>query len=360
MATKVKVKKDFEKNELLNVVIENLSSAPSNPVMGQKYFNTTDKCEYYYNGTAWVKQLAESAIDHNNIANRGTNSHSTIDSHLGSTSNPHSVTKTQVSLGNVDNVQQLPMSYLDTDGALTSNSDTKVPSQKAVKTYVGTMAGAAAGAMIYKGTIDGSQTIAANGITAIQLGWFWKVSVAGTATGIDTPSNAGLLVGDMVIANASKTSEITAADFDGIDNTEAANIVRLTSTQTLTNKTIDADSNTISNLETDNFKANVIDTDGTLAADSDTRIATQKAVKTYINQVGIIQARYKVETITNANTGTVTRASHGCGYHPLVQVYETSGTNTVLVEADVSIDQGGGVTWTTNSLLNGFIVIIGR
>ena len=33
-----------------------------------------------------------------------------------------------VGLGNVDNVQQLPMSYLDTDSALTANSDTKVPS----------------------------------------------------------------------------------------------------------------------------------------------------------------------------------------------------------------------------------------
>jgi hypothetical protein len=60
-----------------------------------------------------------------------------IQSHLSNTSNPHSVTKTQVSLGNVDDVQQLPLSYLDTDGTLAANSDTKVPSQKAVKTYVG-------------------------------------------------------------------------------------------------------------------------------------------------------------------------------------------------------------------------------
>lgn len=59
-----------------------------------------------------------------------------IQSHISSTSNPHSVTKTQVGLGNVDNVQQLPMSYLDTDGTLAANSDTKVASQKAVKTFV--------------------------------------------------------------------------------------------------------------------------------------------------------------------------------------------------------------------------------
>lgn len=59
-----------------------------------------------------------------------------LDSHIASTSNPHSVTKTQVGLGNVDNIQQLPLSYLDTDAGLVANSDSKVPSQKAVKAYV--------------------------------------------------------------------------------------------------------------------------------------------------------------------------------------------------------------------------------
>lgn len=58
------------------------------------------------------------------------------DAHANATNNPHSVTKTQVGLSNVDNVQQLPMSYLDTDVALAANSDAKVPSQKAIKAYV--------------------------------------------------------------------------------------------------------------------------------------------------------------------------------------------------------------------------------
>ncbi len=59
-----------------------------------------------------------------------------LDGHVANPSNPHSVTKAQVGLGSVDNVQQLPMSYLDTDGVLTANSDVKVASQKAVKTYI--------------------------------------------------------------------------------------------------------------------------------------------------------------------------------------------------------------------------------
>lgn len=49
-------------------------------------------------------------------------------------------TSSDVGLGNVTNVAQLPASYLDTDGTLAANSDTKVPSQKATKSYVDAVA----------------------------------------------------------------------------------------------------------------------------------------------------------------------------------------------------------------------------
>lgn len=52
--------------------------------------------------------------------------------------------------------------------------------------------------------------------------------------------------------------------------------------QTLTNKSIAGGSNTISGLTTAMFAANVIDPDGTLTANSDTRVATQKATRTYV------------------------------------------------------------------------------
>lgn len=48
--------------------------------------------------------------------------------------------KAAVSLGNVDNVQQMPLSYLDTDGTLAANSDSKVATQKAVKEYADSIA----------------------------------------------------------------------------------------------------------------------------------------------------------------------------------------------------------------------------
>jgi hypothetical protein len=58
-----------------------------------------------------------------------------------------SISKTDISLGNVDNIQQMPLSYLDTDGTLTANSDTKVASQKATKTYADTKLSAGANSL---------------------------------------------------------------------------------------------------------------------------------------------------------------------------------------------------------------------
>lgn len=54
------------------------------------------------------------------------------------------VTKSDVSLGSVDNIQQMPLSYLDTDGTMAANSDAKVPSQQAVVEYVAANGGGGA------------------------------------------------------------------------------------------------------------------------------------------------------------------------------------------------------------------------
>ena len=48
---------DFNKNEAVAIVIDNQATAPTSPVEGQMYFDTTagDKTMYFYNGSAWVE-----------------------------------------------------------------------------------------------------------------------------------------------------------------------------------------------------------------------------------------------------------------------------------------------------------------
>ena len=576
MAKKVYVQLDLLKTALLNLVIQNLATAPASPTAGQKYFNTTDNCEYYYNGSVWVKLEAQATIptiptdvnigtggvglfkqrngnnnefksvkaastkvtvtdntanntvdldivpgtiDHQTLSGAGSNNHAAIDSHLGNSSNPHSTTKTQVGLGSVDNVQQLPMSYLDTDTSLTANSDVKVASQKAVKTYVDAQNGSQnttisanattmnnhisntsnphattkaqvslgnvdnvqqlpmsyldtdgaftansdakvasqkatktymdgqvstlnttisginttvganqttmnnhisntsnphsttkaqvglgnvdnlqqlplsyldtdtalannsdskvasqkavksyvdgkvaaintqiSGMLVYAGTIDGSKTLAANGITSITKGQYWKVAVAGSATGITTPSSGDLGLGDQVIANQTSASP-TAAMFDAIDNTESADLVKLASSQTLTNKTIDAGNNSISGLATGNFASGVIQT--AISGPTNSQIPTALAVKNYADNAAGAKSKKYTAAISAASTGTIAAATHGCGTLCIVAVYETVSTNLNQVECDIVLNASGDVTWTTSATISGQIVIVG-
>lgn len=45
---------DLAGNELQNAAIHNLSTAPTDPAVGQLYFNTSDSTTYQWTGTAWV------------------------------------------------------------------------------------------------------------------------------------------------------------------------------------------------------------------------------------------------------------------------------------------------------------------
>ncbi len=88
---------------------------------------------------------------------------------------------------------KVPSSYLDTDGTLAANSDTKVATQKAVKTYVDT---AVTGLLDFKGSTDAS---ANPNYPAASKGDAYVVSVAGKIGGA---SGKSVDVGDVYLAKA--------------------------------------------------------------------------------------------------------------------------------------------------------------
>lgn len=54
---------NLNKNELLNARIQNLAIAPSTPVAGQIYYNTSDNTLRYYNGTSWLTLAQGGSVD---------------------------------------------------------------------------------------------------------------------------------------------------------------------------------------------------------------------------------------------------------------------------------------------------------
>lgn len=95
--------------------------------------------------------------------------------------------------------------------------------------------------------------------------------------------------------------------------------VTASSTTTFTNKTIDANGtgNSITNLETADFASNVVDTSAVMTANSDTRLATQKATKA---RTPIIQPTSGDYYSMGGQTAAATAGITGAGqirFHPI-------------------------------------------
>lgn len=96
-------------------------------------------------------------------------------------------------------IEPIPLSYLDTDGTLAANSDTKVATQKAVKTYADQLL-AANDAMVFQGVIDCS---ANPNYPAADAGHTYRVSVAGKIGGA---SGINVEIGDLLMCLVDSTA----------------------------------------------------------------------------------------------------------------------------------------------------------
>ena len=70
MSRKFLVGIDLNKNELSNAVIQNLGTAPSTPLPGQIYYNTSENSLYFYDNDSWVNVLNESEVIYGDLSSR--------------------------------------------------------------------------------------------------------------------------------------------------------------------------------------------------------------------------------------------------------------------------------------------------
>lgn len=134
-------------------------------------------------------------------------------------------------------------------------------------------------------------------------------------------------------------------------------IVGTTDAQTLINKTIDADNNTVSNIEVDNLKAGVLNTDLT-GATSDTQVPSSKATKDY--------ADTKCYRVHNLGTGVqVGHEGLNYGTAELRTLIAKDGIQLVQNENDIYVygvpsettfpifdKQGNGAQWYKQTIGN--------
>jgi len=361
MAKKVLVNLDLSKNQILNVALQNLASAPGSPVAGQIYFNTTDSAIYFYDGAAWVNISGDitAVVAGNGLTGGGTSGSVTLDL------NPDNVTievhtdivrvkdlgistgkladgavstikigNNQVTfakmqqiadlkvIGNVSGAAADPAEVsVITSTSLTGASNANLATALAIKTYVDNTI---AGLGNLEGTWDASGGTFPVGSGGTKKGDYWYVGVAGTVDG------ESFNVGDVIIAKIDAASTTDKTDWIRLEvnrdqATETALGVAEIATQAETNTGTD-----------------------------DQRIVTPLKLKTLLdNRVGGYAAN-----VGNASA-TSFALSHSLGtVDVIVQIKDN--TNLDLVIADVVITDANTVTvsFASAPALNAYRVII--
>jgi len=169
--------------------------------------------------------------------------------------------------------------------------------------------------------------------------------------GSETPSEKG----DLAVDSAS-------GKISYHDGATDSPIVTESHTATLTNKTIDADSNTISNLETDNLKAGVLVTDVSLAT-SDTEIPSALAVKTALegqneaseitfDPTGSIPGTNVQDAVEDVQSNLQAHVDSATAHDASDIVYSNTASGLTATQVQAAIDEVEGRVDTAESSLS--------